>query len=241
MTKLKHIPKKELADILEKKHKDIENVLNTISHDLRGPVSTILGLNNLISQDSSKEELKQYLDVIHKLALDLDKKMSNTVELLSIANVESRKTELIPSKLFESVFMELAEGNDNYNFSFEHTGTPTIYIEKVVFYNAFKNLLDCVFSFTLNNNKKVGLRSMANENMLKMTMVSNFKLSRGMYDDLKNILNGTTRVYSNMGMKLHLAKIYLKRLDGEIAFTPGKDKTTIRVMVPLRNQTGLEI
>lgn len=236
MSNLKNISKEELLASLDKKSKDIESILYSMSHDLRGPVSTILGINSIINDKSSKEELHQYLDVIHRLALDLDKKMANTVELLSIANIESRKTAVIPQKMIESIFLELSSTEDDYNFNFEHVGQPTIQIEKELFYHAIKNLLDCIYSFTSTPQKSIELKSNASDSLLKIRIVSGIKLKRDTYDRLREILNGTSKTYSNLGMKLHLAKIYLRRLDGEILFTPTKSSTIINVMVPLKNQ-----
>ena len=235
MSAYKNISKEELISSLQKKARDIDSILYSISHDLRGPVSTILGINNIIDKHSTKEDLIQYLEVIHRLALDLDKKMANTVELLSIANIEARKTEVIPDKLFESIFLELTNSLDDYSFKFDHSGSPSILIEKELFYHSTKNLLDCIYSFTNKPFKSIELYSEADEVALKMKIISNVRLTRDTYDSLTSILNGTSKIYSNLGMKLHLAKIYLKRLDGEIVFTPGKNKTTINVLVPLKN------
>ena len=79
------------SDALKQKNKELETFVYKVSHDLKGPVATMLGLLQLVYNSNDQEKVT-YLDLMHQSLQKLDKSivsllnytLSNQTDLVSI-------------------------------------------------------------------------------------------------------------------------------------------------------------
>ncbi len=76
---------KTLEMNLHFKNSELESLIYSLSHDLRGPISSILGLLN-VEQYADVSEMRQYLKMIKEQTLRMDTSIHDLVELKNITN-----------------------------------------------------------------------------------------------------------------------------------------------------------
>ena len=83
---------------LEELNNQKDEILRIVSHDMRNPLTGIIGVANLIKTDEveDNEELKYLMDMIEESARHL---LKNVNELLDIAYIESSSFKLNPAKI----------------------------------------------------------------------------------------------------------------------------------------------
>lgn len=76
---------KSLENSLQRKNEELEGLIYSLSHDLRGPISSILGLLN-VEKYASKSDMQQYFKMIKQQALKMDTSIHDLVELKNVTN-----------------------------------------------------------------------------------------------------------------------------------------------------------
>ena len=90
----------EKASIIEKKNTELDSFFYRVSHDLKGPIASLMGLSDLVDKDikdpDARNFLKMYDHQIHRL---------NTIvmELINITELNYREIKLTPINFYEIV------------------------------------------------------------------------------------------------------------------------------------------
>lgn len=130
----------------------IKNQITSISHDLRTPLTSIIGYLDLLEKSKDDEEFSSYLDIVRKKAASLQKLV---VDFYEISLLEDKKYELdlekvAPYYLLEDAVME-------YYKDLEKAGIKTeIRIESSEETCSNSKALSRVYSNLLSNIKKHG-------------------------------------------------------------------------------------
>lgn len=69
---------KQRTEIIENKNRELDSFFYRVSHDLKGPITSLMGLNNLITSEQVDERLQVYFDMykkqthrIHNIVMEL--------------------------------------------------------------------------------------------------------------------------------------------------------------------------
>jgi light-regulated signal transduction histidine kinase (bacteriophytochrome) len=79
---------------LEKRNYELDNYVYKVSYDLRVPLTSILGLMNLIQSETDPETIRQYTNLIGKRALKLDDFIQSIFNFLKTINSAFQITEI---------------------------------------------------------------------------------------------------------------------------------------------------
>ena len=153
-----------MADSLEDQEQKRHEFISSISHDLRSPLTSIMGyLQAIIDGVIPEDKLPKYLNIIYSETERLNK-MSNTILDLSKNKLNGAKLkysnfninellELVASTLKVKAF------DKNISIDFENTNTPVmVYADYEKIQRVIYNLLDNAIKFT-NKNGKIILKA----------------------------------------------------------------------------------
>ena len=129
LSKLNHISELELGkkkellnrqnDILSKTNTELDRFVYSASHDLRAPLSSILGLVNLAEMSTDKKEIDQYLAFIRGRINTLDLFIYNIIDYSRNARQEILQEQIELASLVESVIDGLKYSPDARDIKFE--------------------------------------------------------------------------------------------------------------------------
>jgi signal transduction histidine kinase len=92
---------------LSKRNTELDNFVYSVSHDLRAPIASVLGLINLAKKDSDTEMKDMYLDMIHRSALQQDHFIREILDQSRNARLEIKREEIFFEPLVNETFNQL--------------------------------------------------------------------------------------------------------------------------------------
>lgn len=141
---------KELAESANRAKNEF---LAKISHEMRTPLTPIIGYSRLLLKEYSDSSIKDKLDIIHTSGVKL---LNFTNELLDFSKIESGKVDLnfesfSVTELFQDIYHEHSAlaSSKKLNFKIEFPKTDsTIYSDKMKIYEIAKNIIHNAIKYT---------------------------------------------------------------------------------------------
>jgi signal transduction histidine kinase len=84
----------EKNEIIEKKNAELDSFFYRVSHDLKGPISSLLGLYNVTKMDVKDESALRLFDMYHSQTLRMNDIVMGLINLTEIKNTEKLKSRI---------------------------------------------------------------------------------------------------------------------------------------------------
>jgi PAS domain S-box-containing protein len=219
---------------LETVNKELDTFVYKASHDLKGPVSTIMGLLNLIKMDQGQNP--QYMSMLeHKckmLNLTLDKLINATHVKENSLTISKVYLEDVINEVVEELKMELNKTEVLYDFDLNGSQIHSDYkLVKLIFSNIIQN------SLTYTSNKVIPAIKISSKyvnNTLEIKIKDN---GEGIEKEaLPNVFNmfyrGSIRSEGS-GLGLYLTNKAVDKLNGKIKIkSKVGNGTTLKLQIP---------
>ena len=143
---------KERTAALKVANEDLEAFASSVSHDLKNPITTILGFLQLLLHESDRldDTQKQYLDKIHLTAKKMTHLVDNMLDLSVISTKALRIKEVNLTSICQEIVSTLKES--------EPQRKSSVTIEENCFMYADENLLTIAATNLLSNAWKYSAR-----------------------------------------------------------------------------------
>ncbi|HMG91202.1 MAG TPA: MASE1 domain-containing protein, partial [Chryseolinea sp.] len=92
---------------LSKRNTELDNFVYSVSHDLRAPIASVLGLINLAKKDKDVSMKDLYLDMINKSALQQDDFIKEILDQSRNSRLEVKREEILFEPLIDETFNQL--------------------------------------------------------------------------------------------------------------------------------------
>jgi signal transduction histidine kinase len=92
---------------LSKRNTELDNFVYSVSHDLRAPIASVLGLINLARKDKETAMKDMYLDMINKSAMQQDHFIKEILDQSRNSRLEVRREEIFFEPLIDETFTQL--------------------------------------------------------------------------------------------------------------------------------------
>jgi signal transduction histidine kinase len=93
---------------LSKRNTELDNFVYSVSHDLRAPIASVLGLINLARKDKNKGMKDVYLDMIHKSAVRQDDFIKEILDQSRNSRLEVKCDDIAFEQIIEETFAHLS-------------------------------------------------------------------------------------------------------------------------------------
>ncbi len=216
----------EKNEIIEGKNAELDSFFYRISHDLKGPISSLLGLNSIVKMDVVDETSLRLFSMYHSQIMRVNDIVMGLINLTEIKNTEKLKKIIDFEKLvdecfescrylpqFDSVIIE--KKIQNFQFKSEWAIINTI----------LQNLIENAVKYSRSQEVSfVRVNIYLEDQMVKIAVEDN---GQGIAEaDQQNIFNmffrGTHRTQGS-GLGLYILKRAVERLNGTIHVTSNVD------------------
>lgn len=128
---------------LQQRNNELDNYVYKVSHDLRGPLSSMQGLLNLMHHEQDNEVKDHYLRLLEDRVIKLDTVILSILQHARLLNEEITHTPIDFQNLIASSSEEFAYHAhwDKINITTETTGSPTFYSDSFRVTLIIKNLI----------------------------------------------------------------------------------------------------
>ncbi len=227
-------------DMLKKVNEELDSFVYRVSHDLRAPIASSIGLANLSLKEASTDHLKKYTEMQINSLTRLDIYIKDILNYSRNARLEMQVQEVNMHDLAdELVGMLLTYDNLDkpVDFRINIEGSPNIYSDKLRLKIILNNLLSNSFKYHSNdiNNPWVELKMSRKKDMVSIKVIDNgigigIEHQNNIY---KMFYRGTT-LRSGSGLGLYIVKDCLNKIGGSISFESEVAKgSEFEILIPM--------
>ena len=219
--------------------------LSTISHDLKTPLSMILGPVSLMKEKTKDPESKRNLETVYDNAVRLNNMIHRTLELQHLEDNDENLLILSTFDVVEfckGVFEVFKENNAQKKFIF-HSECPQLLIEAdaVKFESVITNLLSNACKYS-DDGSTISLGISVNGTEVEITVsddgVGIADIDQPLVFQRMFRAPSTSKLHEGTGLGLYLIKKYLELMKGNIAlYSKEGQGTSFVVTLPISEKT----
>jgi signal transduction histidine kinase len=99
LTRVKDLEKeaqaqRDRSEIIERKNAELDSFFYRVSHDLRGPISSLIGLHNLVKHEVTDPTARQYFDMYQSQIMRINSIVLDLINLTRMNNAEENKVRI---------------------------------------------------------------------------------------------------------------------------------------------------
>lgn len=136
---------------LEDANQELEAFAYSVSHDLRVPLRAIDGFSRILVEDYQDElddEGERLINIIRDNTKKMGQLIDDILQLSRAGRQEINLTQLDIESIFQNVFNELKQSNEDRNIVLEMEPLPKVYADRTLLQQVISNLLSNSFKFT---------------------------------------------------------------------------------------------
>ena len=230
--------KKKTKD-LELSNTALEKFIYRASHDLRGPVASIIGIASLFKSEIKDEKALKYFDFVEDCAQNLDEVLKNMLHLQVLFKEKLKPAEINFSKLFENVLgsFNYYEGFSETEFIISDISTGRFYSKDKMLISIFQNLIHNAVKFKKINSSEKSIVNISIRNISEGIIIEVEDNGMGIKRDSQSkvfdmFYRGNT-THRGSGLGLYFVKQMSNHLGGNVTmWSKEKQGSLFRVFLP---------
>lgn len=231
---------KQSADKLTKANKELETFIYKSSHDLRGPLSSLLGLITVAKMELKEEKTVKYLDAMTELTQKLDNVMTKLVKVMALNNMQLVLETVDMKVLLDEILhsLEFIKGFDRIKFNIDNQLNETIYTDRDSMFSIMLNLIENAVKYSRHELSdpeiNVSISKDDKNNVLIKVADNGIGIEEEAKDKIFDMFYRATNKSKGSGLGLYLVKSTIEKLGGTIALVDENNmKTTFKVKIPM--------
>jgi signal transduction histidine kinase len=206
---------------LIKANNDLKTFIYKASHDLKGPLSSIIGLTNLAQIEVKDQHASEYFEMINECAKKLDVSLVRLIEAML-----SRNTVLAYEKIcFETLVndtiksLKHLKGYDRIRFTLDIDSSIDFYSDPASMSSILKNLIENSIQYQNYNASKntVSVHVAENNDTVVIQVTDNgIGIDKEIQDKIFDMFYRGNESSSGSGLGLYIAKCAVDKLHGRI-------------------------
>ena len=222
---------------LSKRNTELDNFVYSVSHDLRAPIASVLGLINLAKKDKDISMKDKYLEMINKSALQQDDFIKEILDQSRNSRLEVKREEILFEPLIDETFSQL-----KFATSAGQSVERIINVEqKQPFYSdrwrlkvILNNIISNAIRYRNGKDPVIKVDVTINENLASVAIHDNGKgIEEEHLPNIYKMFYRATDDGAGSGLGLYIVKEAVDKLNGQIDIQSEVGKgTVVRFAIP---------
>jgi signal transduction histidine kinase len=222
---------------LSKRNTELDNFVYSVSHDLRAPIASVLGLINLAKKDTDVEMKNIYLEKINNSALQQDSFIREILDQSRNSRLDVKKEEILFEPLIDETFNQLkfatSTGQSVERIVSINQRAPFIsdrWRIKVILNNIISNAI----RYRNGKDPVIRVNVDIDDHKVKLEVEDNGKgIAKEHLDKVYRMFYRATDDGAGSGLGLYIVKETIDKLNGSIRIESEVGKgTTVRLEIP---------
>jgi signal transduction histidine kinase len=222
---------------LSKRNTELDNFVYSVSHDLRAPIASVLGLINLAKKDIDIDMKDMYLDMIHKSTLQQDIFINEILDQSRNSRLEVKRDEVLFQPLIEETFNQL-----------KYATNAALLVEKVINVNQeepffsdrwrikviLNNIISNAIRYRNGHDPGIKVNVDISEHTATIAIEDNGKgIEKDHLPNIYKMFYRATDDGAGSGLGLYIVKEAIEKLNGQINIESEVGKgTTVKFLIP---------
>ncbi|MCB0487381.1 MAG: PAS domain-containing sensor histidine kinase [Cyclobacteriaceae bacterium] len=228
---------KRVEEELKVRNTELDNFVYKVSHDLRAPLSSILGLVNLAGLEGNNDSLEDYLQIIGKKANQLDHFIGDVLSHSKNLKMQVRIGRVDFNSVIEEAFSELTylKGSDVTSKEISVSGVDfnsDLWRIKEIFRNLISNAIK--YRNQKLSRSLIGIKIDVTPAQATVVFSDNgVGISEDQITNIFEMFYRASEVSEGSGLGLYIVKNAIEKLNGTIEVESQPEKgTTFKIMLP---------
>lgn len=228
---------------LKQRNHELKTLLYKVSHDLQGPLASMLGLFQVIDQtDHDLDTLRYYVSLVKRSTDKLEKTVKGLLELGMKDEAQQQLTFFDARESVEKVICDLSELPDAQNVTITVAATKSVHIttEERLFRLIVHNLLENSIKYRRTNieHPRINIRIRPSQRGATVLIKDNGQgMSRHVQKRAFDMFYRGNPVSQGSGLGLTIVKSNVERLGGDISLKSKlQEGTEVRLFLPSIDQ-----
>jgi signal transduction histidine kinase/ligand-binding sensor domain-containing protein len=224
---------KSTLDKLKQTNKELDTFIYKASHDLKGPLSRILGLAGLAKIETPTDKNIQYLEMIESTSRDMDLLLSKLTQVHELFNQKPKIVPLLIEEILEDVKVRLNFLTEKrlINILLKNRINEPIKADHQLFYTVIFNLVENAILFRNYDSEEiheitVTLRKDPHNIAIEIKD-NGIGIEEDLIDAIFDMFYRASDQSKGSGLGLYLVKIAIDKMHGEINVESRVGKGTI--------------
>ena len=209
-------------DELEKVNKELDQFVYSVSHDLRSPLSSILGIINLAKYTAKNEELKEYLYLIEGRIKAQDDFIKSITDYSRNVRVEITKEKIEIYALVKEVIdsLRFLPGASSVSFEISIDTDFNITTDKLRLQMVLNNLVSNAIKYSDPLQKKAFIKigaSLQEEKIILYVKDNGIGIATEWLSKIFDMFTRATELSTGSGLGLFITKEAVEKLGGTIS------------------------
>jgi PAS domain S-box-containing protein len=227
--------KKTEKELLET-NQELDTFFYKASHDLKGPLASVMGIVNLARMENKDNVIDNYFGMIETSIKRLDRTLMDLIELAQTRKGSSKLSEVNVRTFVEEILHSLKNLPDfnRINFEIKIDREIEVVVDRVLLLSVFQNLIHNAINYCNKENPWIMIHVISSGNGIEMNIADNGK---GIPEKIKNrVFEMFYRGHpdsSGSGLGLFIVKNALEKMKGKISFESREGNgTSFTVYIP---------
>ena len=212
--------RKEIEDNLRLKNSELDTFIYRASHDLRGPISSLMGLYNVVKIDIKDDISLQYFDLYNNQVTRLNNIVLALIKLTNIRESPIQKQLISFDKIIKTCInsFNFLPNYKNIDFKIKLDQGLKYYCDETLINTIISNLLENSIKFSrIDIEAKIEIRIIENINSLQIEVNDNgVGIDKKLQSKIFNMFYRAHVSSTGSGLGLYLLKNAVEKLSGEI-------------------------
>ncbi|GAB4132986.1 MAG: hypothetical protein OHK0045_14880 [Raineya sp.] len=227
---------------LLKLNRELDNFIYRAAHDIRGPISRLLGLCVVAEMDlQGNEQALSYFTLIKSETLNTQNILTKLARVYEVKSANLRINAVQLENLIEQTIKQVSESSKQEHTKFFVQISPKaqqISTDRYLLKHSLANILENAINYTQSKDNKVFIKTyLTQENMLAIEIQDEgMGMEKEIIPYIFDMFYRGTEKSKGAGLGLYITKMAISKLDGNMeAFSEGINKgSTFILKLPLR-------
>ena len=220
---------------LRKTNAELDSFVYSVSHDLRAPITSVLGLLNLAKDEKDRKVLQNYLDMISKSVIQQDLFIKDILNLSRNSRLKLSPTEINFQEMVEEIFDQLKYINHmKVNKSVEVDQQKPFYSDESRLKVVFNNLISNAIRHHNGKQPQVDISVQIKPKYAHISIKDNgIGIGKEHLNNVFKMFYRATDTNHGSGLGLYIVKETITKLQGSIKLKSEIDKgTEVMLQIP---------
>jgi PAS domain S-box-containing protein len=227
--------KKTEHDLIETSQ-ELDTFFYKASHDLKGPLASVMGIVNLARMENQDELMEKYFKMVESSVTKLDGTLLDLVELARARKGCNKLSEINVKELMQETLNSLKHLSnfDSINFELQIDSSLQITADKVLMLSVIQNLVQNSVNYCNPVKPWIQIRAIETEEGIELEIADNGKgIPEKVKDKVFEMFYRGNSDSNGSGLGLFIVKNALEKMHGKIHFESKEEKgSTFYVSIP---------
>ncbi|WMJ73053.1 HAMP domain-containing sensor histidine kinase [Cytophagaceae bacterium ABcell3] len=215
-------PLKRIEQQLISKNQELDTFVYKVSHDLKGPLSSILGITSLVEDEIKDQAALNYFKLIKKCSESLDTILKNLLDLALMERMRKEKSKICFNQFIKNItdIYSLSPHSHKNHIRITVAQKRDFFNNEKMLHSVIQNLVDNAVKYRKpGQSAEIDIAVTENKNGVIIIIKDNgIGIREDLHDKIFNMFYRGPHTSEGSGLGLYMAKSYIEKMGGEISF-----------------------